>query len=114
MSGSLITNDDDRDLTLNGTRWTVTIHEDCDVRKLKSSKYDEFLSWKKNLERRAELKSVERHNQAPHVTLNALLDPEVHEVAIGMDWDEARGEDGLAKLMEVLYEHLKPKTSVAN
>ncbi len=55
---------------------------------------------------------LEKRLQAPCVIMNAIIDPEVYQIATKMSRVDARQEDGLDRLMLILDEHFKPNTFI--
>ncbi len=101
--------------TVEGSRTiteTTTTIKDVDVPKLTSSKTEEYERWKRSLRWWASVTKIEKEAQAAQVILNAIMDSEVHEVALNMDPTRANAAEGLDKLIATLDAHFKPNTFI--
>ena len=101
--------------TVEGSRTiteTTTTIKDVDVPKLTSSKTEEYERWKRSLRWWASVTKIEKGAQATQIILNALLDSEVHEVALNMDPAKANVTEGLDNLIATLDAHFKPNTFI--
>ena len=101
--------------TVEGTRTiteTTTTIKDVDGPKLTSSKTEEYDRWKRSLRWWASVTKIEKEAQATQVILNAIMDREVHEVALNMDPTRANATEGLDNLISTLDAHFKPNTFI--
>ncbi len=110
-SGSLLGGSNETTLGFNTTRTTYHM-KDIEPPKLKSTRYDDYHRWKIGIKWWADLNRLEKRLQAPYVIMNAIIDPEVYEIATKMSRVDARQEDGLDRLMLILDEHFKPNTFI--
>ncbi len=118
--GSSANNDTEASTLLGGslsdtavsTSSRQTVRKDCDVPKLKSSICDDYTRWKKNIMWWSTLIRIEKRNQAPHIILSAIYDPEVHDVAKNMNHEDAECEDGVQNLLNLLDDHFRSNTFI--
>ena len=110
-SGSLLSGSNESSIGFNTTRTTYHM-KDIEPPKLKSTCYDDYHRWKIDIEWWADLNRLEKRLQAPYVIMNAIIDPEVYEIATKMPRVDARQKDGLDRSMLVLDEHVKPNTFI--
>ncbi len=96
--------------TISGER--SRSRKDCEVPKLRSGRCDDYAKWRIGLTWWARLTKMVKGNQAPHVILNGIVDPEVYDVAISMRQADAEADDGIQNLLEVLDDYFKPNTFI--
>ncbi len=100
-----------------GNRTTIVTErrvsrKDCEVPKLKTPKCDDYAKWRIGISWWTRLTKMEKKIQAPHVTLNSILTPEVNDVAVGMKQEDAEAENAMENLLAVLDDYFKPNTFV--
>ena len=96
--------------TIAGERFRS--RRNCEVPKLRSVKCDDYAKWRIGITCWARLTKMERGNQAPHVILNCIVDPEVYDVAISMRQEVAEADNGIQNVLEVLDDYFKPNTFI--
>ncbi len=91
---------------------SITTARNCGLPKLRTSRCSEYIRCRKNVLWWYRLTKMPKTEQAPHITLNSILDDEVHDVATNMDHAIAEGTNGVAALLAILDEHFKPNTFI--
>ncbi len=97
---------------LSTTQRTMVSGKDWEVPKLRGTKCEDYVRWKREIEWWEALTRIEKDRRAPQIILQGIIPGQIKDVANKFPKAIATTEDGLAEFLKHMDKYFMPNTFV--